>query len=109
MTTAGGVACCSVDVFVAVVVAFVEVSAGNAVVAVGIVRSGDVRGMSLDGSSSEPQAVSPPASERIASSASPRERSADGRKGAHHGDFAQATGSMRRPQCGQSLRSRCAS
>ena len=74
--------------------------AATSVVSVGIVRSGDVRGMSLDSSSSAPQALSPPARASAASSATQRGRI---------GDPAQSTGSMRRSQCGQSLRSRWAS
>ncbi len=73
-TTAGGAAPAGGVVEVAIVDVVVGVSdGGSSVVAVGIVRSGEVRGMSLDSSSSAPHALSPPASERTASSAAQRE------------------------------------
>src|SRR5436190_12034606 len=73
-TTAGGAAapCGIVEVATVDVVAVVS-AGGSSVVAVGIVRSGDVRGMSLDSSSSAPHALNPPASTMVASSAAQRE------------------------------------
>ena len=61
--------------------------------------------MSLDGSSSDAAGGRARRRDRIARSASTRERSADGPRTPARG-VDQATGSMRRPQCGQSLRSR---
>ena len=101
-TTAGGAAPAGGIVEVAIVDVVVVVSAGgSSVVAVGIVRSGDVRGMSLDSSSSAPHALEPA-----------RQREGGEQRCAtrgHRRSPTQATGSMRRSQCGQSLRSRCAS
>ncbi len=74
---------------------------GASVVAVGIVRSGVVLGIALDISSSEPQAPSP--ADRASTAITVTGR---GRIGQLQ---VQPVGAIRRPQCGQSLRSRWAS